>query len=41
VPERKPLALYQWALPLAAGGRLTRHPCQGAVQQLGLLYGCH
>lgn len=28
-------------LPSAAGGKLTRHPCEGAVQQLGLLYGYH
>jgi hypothetical protein len=26
----------QWALPSAAGGRLTRHPCQDAVRQLGV-----
>jgi hypothetical protein len=24
------------ALPSAAGGWLTRHPCQGAVRQLGV-----
>src|SRR5580698_622081 len=30
------VASNQWALPSAAGGRLTRHPCQGAVRQLGV-----
>jgi hypothetical protein len=32
--DKKTKVLF-FALPSAAGGRLTRHPCQGAVRQLG------